>query len=83
LCISSLGHVVSNDGYDEASLFISGFFEEVQRRKVYTVAAAYIIAAGLIIQIGSVVFPAWELPNWALRLMIVLLLVVCLNWGNG
>jgi hypothetical protein len=54
---------------------MSGFFEEVQRRKVYRVAAAYIIAAGFIIQIGSAVFPAWELPNWALRLVIVLLLI--------
>jgi TolB-like protein/Flp pilus assembly protein TadD len=54
---------------------MSGFFEEVQRRKVYRVAAAYIIAAGFIIQIGSAVFPAWELPNWALRFVIILLLV--------
>jgi len=57
------------------SLFMSGFFEELQRRKVYRVAAAYIIAAGFIIQIGSAVFPAWELPNWTLRLVVVLLLV--------
>jgi TolB-like protein/Flp pilus assembly protein TadD len=54
---------------------MSGFFEELQRRKVYRVAAAYIIAAGFIIQIGSAVFPAWELPNWALRLVVVLLLM--------
>ncbi len=54
---------------------MSGFFEELQRRKVYRVAAAYIIAAGFIIQIGSAVFPAWELPNWTLRLVIVLLLI--------
>ncbi len=53
---------------------MSGFFEEVQRRKVYRVAAAYIIAAGFIIQIGSAVFPAWELPNWTLRFVVVLLL---------
>src|SRR5438128_98978 len=57
------------------SLFMSGFFEELQRRKVYRVAAAYIIAAGFIIQIGSAIFPAWELPNWTLRLVVVLLLV--------
>ena len=50
---------------------MSGFFEELQRRKVYRVAAAYIIAAGFIIQIGSAVFPAWELPNWTLRLVVV------------
>jgi TolB-like protein/Flp pilus assembly protein TadD len=54
---------------------MSGFFEELQRRKVYRVAAAYIIAAGFIIQIGSAVFPAWELPNWALRLVVVFLLI--------
>ena len=54
---------------------MSGFFEEVQRRKVYRVAAAYVIAAGFIIQIGSAVFPAWELPGWAFRLVVVLLLV--------
>jgi hypothetical protein len=54
---------------------MSGFFEEVQRRKVYRVAAAYIIAAGFIIQIGSAVFPALELPSWAFRLVVVLLLM--------
>ncbi len=54
---------------------MSGFFEELQRRKVYRVAATYIIAAGFIIQIGSAVFPAWELPNWTLRLVVVLLLM--------
>src|SRR2546426_8066385 len=54
---------------------MTGFFEEVKRRKVYRVAAAYIIAAGGIIQLASAAFPAWELPNWALRLVIVLLLI--------
>jgi TolB-like protein/Flp pilus assembly protein TadD len=56
-------------------LFMSGFFEEVRRRKVYRVAAAYVIAAGFIIQISSAVFPAWELPNWAFRLVVVFLLI--------
>jgi TolB-like protein/cytochrome c-type biogenesis protein CcmH/NrfG len=54
---------------------MSGFFEEVKRRKVYRVAAAYVIAAGGIIQLASAAFPAWELPNWTLRLVIVLLLI--------
>jgi TolB-like protein/Flp pilus assembly protein TadD len=68
------------------SPFMSGFFEELQRRKVYRVAAAYIIAAGFIIQIGSAVFPAWELPNWTLRLVVVLLLIgfpiaLILSWA--
>src|SRR3989441_11398231 len=55
--------------------FMSGFLEELRRRKVYRVAAAYIIAAGFIIQIASAVFPAWELPNWTFRLVVVLLLI--------
>ena len=75
LCISSLGQVVSDYRDDEVRLFMSGFFEELQRRKVYRVAAAYVIAAGFIIQIGSAVIPAWELPNWTLRFVIVLLLI--------
>jgi hypothetical protein len=54
---------------------MSGFFEELQRRKVYRVAAAYIVAAGFLIQMASAAFPAWELPNWSLRLVIVLLLI--------
>ena len=54
---------------------MSGFFEEVKRRKVYRVAVGYVIAAGAIIQLASASFPAWDLPNWALRVVIVLLLI--------
>jgi len=54
---------------------VSSFFHELKRRKVYRVAVTYVIAAGGIIQLASAVFPAWELPNWALRLVVVLLLV--------
>jgi len=59
----------------DKAVAMTGFLEEVRRRKVYRVAAAYIIAAGGIIQLASAAFPAWELPNWALRLVIVLLLL--------
>src|SRR5437762_10675275 len=51
-------------GHDERRYIMSGFFEELQRRKVYRIAAAYIVAAGFLIQIASAAFPAWELPNW-------------------
>src|SRR5262245_27136937 len=56
-------------------VIMTGFFDDLQRRNVYRVSAAYITAAGFIIQIGSAVFPAWELPNWTLRLVVVLLLM--------
>ena len=54
---------------------MSGFFEEVKRRKVYRVAVAYAVGAGTAIQLASAVFPAWDLPSWALRLVIVVLLI--------
>ncbi|MEY2520171.1 MAG: hypothetical protein QOF24_1930 [Verrucomicrobiota bacterium] len=54
---------------------MSGFFEEIKRRKVYRAAVAYIVVAGGVIQLASAVFPAWELPTWALRLVIIMLLV--------
>jgi len=59
----------------ENSVTLPGFFGEVRRRKVYRVAAAYIIAAGGIIQLASAAFPAWELPNWTFRVLIVCLLM--------
>jgi TolB-like protein/Tfp pilus assembly protein PilF len=54
---------------------MAGFFEEIKRRKVYRVAVAYAVVSGGLIQLASAVFPAWELPNWALRLTIILLLI--------
>src|ERR1044072_283022 len=54
---------------------MAGFFEEVKRRKVYRVAAGYVVVAGGLIQLASAVFPAWELPSWSLRLVIILLLI--------
>src|SRR5262245_40277004 len=59
----------------EKSVALPGFFEEVRRRKVYRVAAAYVIAAGGIIQFASATFPAWELPDSTLRVLIVCLLI--------
>ncbi len=57
------------------AISVTGFFDELKRRKVYRVAVGYVIAAGGVIQLASAVFPAWDLPNWALRLTVLLLLV--------
>src|SRR6187431_2256143 len=59
----------------DKAVAMTGFFDEVKRRKVYRVAAAYIIAAGGIIQLASAAFPAWELSSWTLRVLIVCLLM--------
>src|SRR5436309_13798862 len=47
------------------------FFAELQRRKVYSVAVTYAVVGWLLIQVVTQVFPPFEIPNWAERLVIV------------
>jgi serine/threonine-protein kinase len=49
------------------------FFVELKRRKVYRVAIAYAVLSWLLIQIATQVFPFFEIPMWAVRLVILLL----------
>jgi len=51
------------------------FFTELKRRKVYRVAVGYAVLAWLLIQIATQVFPFFEIPNWAVRLIIVALVL--------
>ena len=53
---------------------MNSFFTELRRRKVYRVAAAYGVVAWFLIQFCATIFPAWELPFWCLRLVILLVL---------
>jgi TolB-like protein len=52
---------------------IQSFFTELKRRNVYKVAIAYGVIAWLLMQIATQVFPFLEIPNWAIRLVIMLL----------
>src|SRR5499426_534568 len=47
------------------------FFSELKRRNVYKVAVAYAVVAWLLIQIATQVFPFFEIPNWAVRLVVL------------
>jgi TolB-like protein len=49
-----------------------GLFGELKRRNVYKVAVAYAIVGWLLVQISTQVFPFLEIPNWVVRLVIVL-----------
>ena len=51
------------------------FFAELRRRNVYRAAAAYGVVAWLLIQIATQVFPFFDIPNWAVRFVIVVLLL--------
>lgn len=51
------------------------FFSELKRRNVYKVAIAYGVVAWLLMQVASQIFPFFEIPNWAIRLVIMLLVL--------
>jgi TolB-like protein len=54
---------------------IDNFFSELKRRNVYKVAVAYAVVAWLLVQIATQVFPFLEIPNWVVRLVIVLVAI--------
>src|ERR1700736_6168496 len=54
---------------------MSGFFEELKRRKVYRVAIAYIVAGWALAQGLAQVLPVFEISNSAIRVVIALLLI--------
>jgi len=51
------------------------FFGELKRRNVYKVAIAYAIVGWLLVQVATQVFPFFEIPNWAVRLVVLLIII--------
>src|SRR5438876_11165623 len=51
------------------------FFAELKRRNVYKVAVAYAVVAWLLVQVATQVFPFLEIPNWVVRLVILLVAI--------
>ena len=54
---------------------LSNFFQELKRRNVYKVAAAYAVVGWLLVQIATQVFPFFEIPNWAVRLIVLAIVI--------
>src|SRR3989475_3742708 len=50
-------------------------FAELKRRNVYKVAVAYAVVGWLLVQITTQVFPIFEIPNWALRLIVLAIII--------
>ena len=48
---------------------------ELKRRKVFKVGAAYLVVAWLVVQVGATVAPQLGLPEWAPRLVTLLVLL--------
>jgi len=51
------------------------FFSELKRRNVYKVAVAYAAVGWLLIQVTTQVFPIFEISNWALRLIVLAVMI--------
>jgi len=51
------------------------FFAELKRRNVYKVAIAYAVVGWAIAEGVSQVFPVFDIPNWAARLIILLIVI--------
>jgi TolB-like protein len=54
---------------------VKNLFAELRRRNVYKVAAAYVLVGWLLIQVASATFPFLQIPIWATRLVIGLVIL--------
>src|SRR5438874_6467022 len=54
---------------------IDNFFAGLKRRNVYKVAVAYAIVGWLLVQVATQVFPFFEIPNWAVRLVVLAIVI--------
>ena len=54
---------------------LESFFAELRRRNVYKVAVGYAVVGWLLIQVATQVFPFFEIPNWGVRLIVLLIVV--------
>jgi serine/threonine-protein kinase len=54
---------------------MNDFFTELKRRNVYKVAVAYAVVGWLLVQVATQVFPFFEIPNWAVRLVVLAIVI--------
>jgi TolB-like protein/Tfp pilus assembly protein PilF len=71
--------------HDRGSLPM-GLFSELKRRNVFRVAAAYIVVAWLIIQVGDIAADSLGFPDWFMPMLFVLIglgfpLALVLSWA--
>src|SRR6201999_3237082 len=62
------------------------FLGELKRRNVYKVAVAYAVAGWALAQGVAQVLPVFDIPNWVIRLLVVLIVIglpiaLCLAWA--
>lgn len=77
--------VSQSSAVDEKKSSGAKFYAELKRRRVLSFTAGYILSAWFVIEVASVVLPAFEAPEWFLRLLIIAVVlaspvVVVLAW---
>jgi len=70
-----LGSRPGRSTVDERGRESINFFAELKRRNVYKVAVAYIVAGWALSQGIAQVFPVFDVPNWVIRSIVVLIIV--------
>src|SRR6266404_2153818 len=60
---------------DERGRESINFFAELKRRNVYKVAVAYAVAGWALAQGIAQVFPVFDVPNWVIRLIVLLIII--------
>lgn len=54
---------------------MGGLFEELRRRNVFRVGAAYLVVAWLVAQVADVFFDGFDAPPWALKALLLVLVI--------
>ncbi|MGH8092439.1 MAG: tetratricopeptide repeat protein [Chthoniobacterales bacterium] len=62
------------------------FLAELKRRNVYKVAVAYAVVSWLLVQAASILFPTFDAPSWAMKLLVAAIAVgfpvaLVLSWA--
>jgi eukaryotic-like serine/threonine-protein kinase len=65
---------------------MSNLIQELQRRKVFRVAAVYAVVAWLLIQVADTVLPALQMPEWTVSFVTILFIMgfpiaLILSWA--
>ena len=51
------------------------FFSELKRRQIYRGGVMYVVAGWVIVQVVTTVFPYFDIPSWAIRLVVVAIML--------
>src|SRR5205807_3029526 len=74
-CLPPSGLVRESGLWQETSMSPGSFFAELKRRNVYKVAVAYAVAGWALSQGIAQVFPVFDVPNWVIRSIVVLIII--------